>query len=257
MLALVQQGKVSTLFNAPVHVKHLTELFESLSFDEVADFVVCQVADSTILNPKIAKDLGYPHVDCCDHCLNNVGKEMEKDTPDLSALVNSIHDVHTSITGSNKLSANLANAQSATSTCMKLKSKSITRWNNICHVLESNLKCKDFLKDIVKRYPTKFTKVQKKTVNKSRTTDNINKHLKYLQAIKVVSEQHLQPRGQTLADSQSALDFLCESILTGHGVKGDEFEFCELKPDKIQAGNHYDSNPDFVTGVIKLQQRVR
>jgi hypothetical protein len=60
---------VSTLFNAPVHVKHLTELFESLSFDEVADFVVCQVADSTNLNPKIAKDLGYPHVGCHDHCL--------------------------------------------------------------------------------------------------------------------------------------------------------------------------------------------
>jgi hypothetical protein len=69
---------VSTLFNAPVHVKHLTELFESLSFDEVADFVVCQVADSTNLNPKIAKDLGYPHVGCRDHCLNNGGKDMER-----------------------------------------------------------------------------------------------------------------------------------------------------------------------------------
>jgi hypothetical protein len=38
---------------------------------------------------------------------------MDKDTPNLSVLVDSIHDIHTSISGSNKLLANLANAQSA------------------------------------------------------------------------------------------------------------------------------------------------
>ena len=59
-------------------------------------FVVCQVGDSTSLNTKIANDLGYPHVGCHDHCMNTGGKEMEKDTPDISALVNSIHDVQLS-----------------------------------------------------------------------------------------------------------------------------------------------------------------
>lgn len=101
---------ISTLINSRVHVKHLTELFESLSFEEVSDFVVCQVADSTNLNPKIAKSLGYQCVGCHDYYLNNSGKDMDQGTSYLSVLVDSIHGLHTSISGSNKLSANLANA---------------------------------------------------------------------------------------------------------------------------------------------------
>ena len=101
---------ISTLINSVVHVKHLTELFESLSLEEVSDFVVCQVADSTNLNPKIAKNLGCLHVGCHDYYLNNSGKDMEQGTSYLSVLVDSIHGLHTSISGSNKLSANLANA---------------------------------------------------------------------------------------------------------------------------------------------------
>ena len=101
---------ISTLINSVIHVKHVTELFESLSFEEVSDFVVCQVADSTNLNPKIAKNLGCLCVGCCDNWLHNNGKDMEKGTTYLSVLVDSIHGLHTSISGSNKLSANLANA---------------------------------------------------------------------------------------------------------------------------------------------------
>ena len=91
--------------------------------------------------------------------------------------------------------------------CMKLKSKSITRWNNISYVLLSNLKCWDFLKDIVKHYPTKFIKEAPPT-------------------------QKTDP----CLLSKCSCDFVCESIHSAYGLEGDDFEFCELKADKIKSG---------------------
>ena len=51
------------------------------------------------------------------------------------------------------------------------------------------------------------------------------------------------------------LDFLGEEreINQGHQKKGHKFELCQLTPDKVKADDIYDTNPDFVKGVIKIQ----
>ena len=54
----------ATEFNAETHVKFFEDTFKHLGFNKVADFAFAQVADSTALNPKIARLLRIVHVAC-------------------------------------------------------------------------------------------------------------------------------------------------------------------------------------------------
>ena len=76
----------ATNFNAETHVKYIEETFRNFGFDKVADFALAQVADSTALNPKIARLLEIIHVACRNHCLNLACRDMEKEDTELNDL---------------------------------------------------------------------------------------------------------------------------------------------------------------------------
>jgi hypothetical protein len=72
---------------------------------------MAQVADSTSLNPKIARVLGIKHIACCNHFLNLGCKVMEKNSSELRDIADMTQEVHSKVKASNKLTAELENVQ--------------------------------------------------------------------------------------------------------------------------------------------------
>ena len=82
---------------------------KKFGFEEVNNFAVAQTANSTNLNPKIARFLGIEHVGCHNHCLNLGCKEMENNYLKLREIVEKTGKCHRTIGASNKLTACLEN----------------------------------------------------------------------------------------------------------------------------------------------------
>lgn len=53
----------ATTFNADTHTELFVTTFSNLNIDDIADFAIGQVADSTALNAKIAQLLKIEHID--------------------------------------------------------------------------------------------------------------------------------------------------------------------------------------------------
>ena len=104
----------ATTFNAETHCKSFTTTFNELGFEHVCDFAMGQIADSTAMNPKIARLLKIVHIACRNHCLNLACKDMEADDTELGQLTTDTQDVHRTINASNKLCAVLYNVSMST-----------------------------------------------------------------------------------------------------------------------------------------------
>ena len=223
----------ATSFSADVHVNYFENTFSDLDIEKVSDFAFCQIADSTNLNPSIARKLGIPHVGCRNHCLNLGCEDMEKADTELAELSDKIHEAHKTINGSNVLSATLHNVQQACQAySSKLRTNCTTRWGAICMMVNSHLKSENEIREVHRQFPTR---VSEETVT-SDFRARVERHTPYLNNINECSA-YLQTRGATLAECQDALDVLAD--LAEDGM--DSFEYCQLKDDKFKAGNKYDS----------------
>ena len=220
-------------FNADVHVDYFTQTFNDLSIDKVSDFALAQVADSTNLNPAIARKLGIPHIGCRNHCHNLASQDMEKDDPELAELSEKTHEAHRTINASNVLSATLYNVQQACeSYASRLKINCTTRWGAICQMLNSHLKSENEIREVSKAFPDR---VSEETVTQAFIL-SVENHTPYLNNINECSAD-LQTRGATLAECQDALEVLAGMVEDG----ADSFEHCKLKDEKFKAGNKYDT----------------
>ena len=85
---LADGNLTATKFNAEAHVKLFQQTFKHIHINEVSSFAIAQVADSTAMNPKIARLLKINHVACHNHCLNLRCKDMERDCPELKDIAN-------------------------------------------------------------------------------------------------------------------------------------------------------------------------
>ncbi len=101
--------QTATNFSADSHIKLFQQTFKNLQFDDLSNFAIAQVADSTALNPKIARVLGIKHIACCNHCLNLGCKDMEKHSSELRDIANMTQEVLHKVKTSNKLTAELEN----------------------------------------------------------------------------------------------------------------------------------------------------
>ena len=124
-------------FIADTHIKYFKNAFAELGFSEVKDFAVAQIADSTAMNPAIARKLGIQHVACCNHGLNLSCGELEKNDPVLKKLGQDTQNCHNAIRNSNKLTAALAYVQDS---FYNLKLKATTCWISIYSLIASHLK---------------------------------------------------------------------------------------------------------------------
>lgn len=218
---------------------------ENVGFEQVSDFALCQVADSTALNPKIARLLDIKHVACRNHCLNLACKDMEIDDPGLKVLIADTQEVHRKIRASNKLSAVLANASEH---AHRLKLQAVTRWNSVCDLFLSHEKSANEIRAVAEAHPGR---VSDDCVSQAHLL-KIKQHSRYLSTIKEAS-CGLQTSKLTLAAGHDMLETLAACVNDGRGVQGDDFEYSTLKCRKFLVGNDYDTSDDFITGTIKIQ----
>ena len=220
-------------FNAETHVKSFSKTFENLGFDKVSDFAMAQVADSTALNPKIARLLEIVHIACRNHALNLACKDMEEDDEELAGLATETQEVHRTINASNILTATMYNVQQS-ATSLRLLCQ--TRWGSICALFNSHLQNVLEIREIADAHPDR---VSDRTVSRD-YMQVMGRHTAYLNQVNSVAAA-LQAQGATLADYQDALDLLNDMVQEGREEVGNDFEFCMLQGEKFLVGNRYDS----------------
>ncbi len=103
--------QIATNFTADAHIKLFQQTFKNLQFDDLSNFTIAQVADSTALNPKTANVLGIKHIACRNHCLNLGCKDMEKHSSELRDIANMTQEMHRKVKAGNMLPVELENAQ--------------------------------------------------------------------------------------------------------------------------------------------------
>ena len=220
-------------FNAETHVKSFTKTFQDLDFASVSEFAIAQTADSTALNPKIARLLHILHIACRNHTLNLACGDMEEKDSNLQPLSIDTQDAHRTIRASNKLTAAMYNVQEC---AYRLKLLVVTRWNSVCDMFESHVKAAKEIREVAEQFPDR---VNDRTVTQDFLGD-MKKHSVYLSRIKEASCL-CQTKKATLDDCQGALDLLHEMVQDGRWQEGNPFEQCKLEGEKFLVGNKYDS----------------
>ena len=223
----------ATKVNAETHVRLFKQTFENLGVGDMSNFVIGQVADSTALNPKIAKLLKFQHIACRNHCLNLGCKDMESKCGDLQRLADKTQECHRKIKASNKLTASFENIQASSraltagrESAQKLKLRAATRWNSLTAMLEGHLKSAETIHQLMRENEDRD--LDEETVGRTFLND-VRKHLPYLQLIQSASIR-MQKRHATLDDCQFQCDTIAEFHAAGYGKRGDIFQLCEYVP---------------------------
>jgi hypothetical protein len=215
-------------FNAASHVKLFEETFSNLQFDDVSDFAMCQVSDSTNLNPKIADNLGIFHVACRNHCLNLACKDMEARDEELQNVTAKTQEIHRSIKASNKLTAELENVQTSaraldeSTPIGKVKLSAPTRWNSVEGLLSSHNKHMQSIRGVIGKHSDRLSD---ETVSQC-FMQKLNNHLQYLTEIKKASA-NMQAKLASLEECQFQCDGIGELAKAGYRKQGSIFKHCK------------------------------
>ena len=86
---------LATSFDAKHHRQYFEDTFKFYNKDISEDgddstFIVCQVADSTALNPAIARAMNFPHISCKNHDLSLEANKMIEDTAELKTVTDTV-----------------------------------------------------------------------------------------------------------------------------------------------------------------------
>ena len=222
----------ATTFNAEAHINLFKTTFKNLKI-KLSDFAIGQIADSTALNPKIARLLDIAHSACRNHCLNLGCKDMENNCDALKRLTKMTQEIHRKIKASNKLSASLENIQAscralddtenvAGANC-KLKLAAPTRWNSITTMLSGHEKNEASLRRLISENPNRD--LDDTTISRT-FLQEIRSHLPYLDYIKLASAA-MQARLATLEECQSLNDSIVQLQEVGSGAVAHDFKLCE------------------------------
>ena len=151
---ILHTGLTAEKFNAETHERYFTDIVNNLGFEKVSDFAVAQTADSTALNPAIARRLGIHHVGCRNHCLNLGCKDMEQNDRELKSMTEDTQECHRNINSSNRLTAMLANVQDGV---QKLKMMCKTRWMAVTDLFVSHVKSADDIRVVAEAHPDRVS----------------------------------------------------------------------------------------------------
>ncbi len=220
----------ATKFNAEAHVKLFQQTFKHNHIDEVSRFAIPQVADSTAMNPKIARLLKINHVACRNHCLNLGCKDMERDCPELKDIANKTQEMHHKVKASNKLTAELENIQANSHGLDKtgtgrLKMKAATSWKSLEAMLKSHVENVEGICQVIKAYPERDINISDETTLQC-FIKKVKKHLPYLSHIKSASVG-MQKKLATLEECQYLCNLVATCAKDGKGKAGNDFQYCK------------------------------
>jgi outer membrane murein-binding lipoprotein Lpp len=138
--------KTAIKFNAEAHVQLIQTAFANLH-NNAKDFTIAQIANSTAVNPKIARMMGWKNVACHNHMLNLASQKMDEMSSEIHDISTKTQNLHRKVGASNCLSAQLENIQAGSQALSddmrprfgKLKLQSKTCWNARFDLLQNHL----------------------------------------------------------------------------------------------------------------------
>ena len=244
-------------FDAEHHVNHLRETF--LYYNKTVDeFVRCQCADSAAVNIKVARMLGIPHISCKNHCLSLESNRMVENDADLRDVTRRVLELAAVVRASAKASTALRNvaAKPGQHSSVRSKSRSITRqWVGEESALNAHIKLKDHFAKLIADKVVKNLGEHQDTLENSFIA-KAEMHHKYLKEIKTVSLE-MQKSKLSLSECQGNLDILMALVQRKKNRSKSLFYKCKLGTKKIVPDNGLSSEPDFETGIAKVQESVQ
>ena len=100
-------------FNSEKYVEFTCKSMAKVSAGDVKDFVLFQTADSTKLNPKISRLLGFLRIGCHYHSFSRACEYTMKASPSLANKIETTQAMHRKAKKRNSISAGLDNYQEA------------------------------------------------------------------------------------------------------------------------------------------------
>ena len=248
------EDEESASFNATAHINFFEKTLELYGV-EYDKWVPCHCADSAAVNKKIATDTHGNHGSCGSHCIGLAGKEMVEEDSELKDIVETISAVSRHVCNSAKVKTSLRNAAAATNphhATIAAKTESTTRqWIGAAVQVNQQIKLVPYYETLIKNNVGKMREHQKSVLPEF--IDNCKSHGKVLDKIREVSVR-LQKHGMILNDSQGWLDYLVPKVEKHKRQGGKLFSDCKLGTHYLKPDNGLNTNPAFITGVMKIQQ---
>ncbi len=250
---LGDEQEESTKFNTEAHVNYFQKTFDLYGID-YDTWVHCQCADSAAVNLKFLRDTHGWHISCKNHNLALAGKVMLEEDGELKDLITKVFACGAHVWNLCKVSTGLRNKAAAVDpklTNVSVKSESAThQWLGAAITMKQHIKIQLFLVDLVRDQIGKMRDHQE-CVEMS-FMEKFKDHYKYMRNIRGCSEA-LQKPGRSLQECQLMLNLLIGKVRGDHGVQGCLFEKCNLDLKYLSPKNTLSTNPDFETGIAKIQ----
>ena len=251
-------------FNTKHHVHYIEETFSFYRKDITLggkdhDFIKCQVCDSTALNPAIARALRhYCHISCANHDLSLAVNKMVELDEDLKSVIATVTKAAVAVRNSCKHATALRNEavkeMGAHGANIRAKGDSVTRqWLGEATSMERHLKIRSALTKIMDAEVGTIA-AHRESVESTFIT-KLEKHNKKMRFLLHCSTK-LQEKHLALHKCRSYLDTVISQVDRKKKDRNSIWYRCKLQDDKIRPDNGLCSNPDFVTGVAKIQQGV-
>ena len=199
----------------------------------------------SVVNKKIAKLLQIPHVTCKNHVLNLEVNHMTKTNMALHEVLNSVHGTMLSCKQKLRNGALLRNL-----TDLKPIIHNQTRWSGKYYMMERFLRIRDELLEVSKDHGS--------NVDINSTIAFRDKCFKYAGWSKHINNVtlFLQTRLLSLEKCRGVLDILMDDIHQYGPQQGSPLFGCTLGVKYISSDSDITSDPDFESGVVKIQRNM-
>lgn len=230
-------------FDGKTHAEQIRSIFMDIFKIDSVEWIICQIADNTNLNPCIADWLHIPHIGCASHKLNLQVEAMVESDKDLESCLKSVHDTMMDVRGGLRNRAMLRNL---TALCPIVDSK--TRWSGKCNMLQRFCRVYDDLKAVAKHESSSIV-MDLTTAFKA----NVTRFSEQLAEINFVTKL-LQTKNLSLSECRMAMDSLSYVVHSEKTKLNSKLFKCKLGTSYISSTSHLVKHKAFENGVVKIQR---
>lgn len=236
----VEENEAET-FNAATHIKFMEDnlSYFGCKFEE---WVVCLISDNCSTNRKISSDTSKPLVGCMSHKLNLQVNSMFKSSAELQKQFATVHETMCAAKALKNASIlrNLTDLRPVT--------PNETRWTGKSFTFTRYVQIRDDL--------TTASANENATIPIDRSTQfdaKVTKSAAMLGELQKVTKT-LQLQGRTLADCRGDIEDLQLGIQKATRKPAWKLHNCKLGNEYIRRNSHLTTDPDFESGIVKLQK---
>lgn len=235
-------GAESTKFSAEVHIEYFREAFKfhNLDFDK---WCVCLLGDNASVNLRMSRLINKPFVGCSNHKLNLDVNDMVRNSRDLSATIDNVHNIMKHVKSRLKNSAKLRNL-----TNLRPVIHNETRWSGKHAMLKRFCEIKEELVQVCDE-----DNVNLPDILEGSLTRKAARYERMLGAINVVQVK-MQKKMCSLSFCRDAMDTLIEAINEEKVYRGSVLFACTLTAAHIAPDARCVKYPAFESAIVKIQK---